>query len=103
METITMELLKTAVGATGEHPGFSAEGCLNRRQRRYPCTVCAGLCPAGVFSLKAGEKLKWDRCTDCEVCLAACPARCFTPSPTALRLWREGGQPGQSFSLSCLK
>lgn len=103
METITRELIKTVVGAPGEHPGFSAEGCLNRRQRRYPCTVCAEQCPAGVFSLKAGEQVRWDRCTDCEVCLAACPARCFTPSPSALRLWREGAQPGRSFSLSCLK
>ena len=39
----------------GEHPSFTPERCINRKQRRVVCTRCSDLCPVGVFSLKSGE------------------------------------------------
>ena len=72
-----------------EHPHFAPENCINRRQRRYACTVCSDVCPKGVFSLSTGERMKWDRCIDCGLCAAACPSRCFLPSPSSQRSYTE--------------
>ena len=77
------------LSAASEHPVYAPENCINRRQRRYACTVCSAVCPRGAFSLKAGETVKWDRCLDCGLCVSACPSRCFTPSPSLRRRFTE--------------
>ena len=84
-----MSTAKKVLSAASEHPAYAPEACVNRRQRRYACTVCSAVCPRGVFSLKAGEGVKWDRCVDCGLCVNACPSRCFAPSPSSRRRYTE--------------
>ena len=85
----------------GEHPSFTPERCINRKQRRVVCTRCSDLCPVGVFSLKSGEKLSWDRCVDCGLCAANCPTRCFSLSKSARELIEEESAPGKTLVFAC--
>jgi Pyruvate/2-oxoacid:ferredoxin oxidoreductase delta subunit len=85
------------------HPAFTPEFCINRRQRRYTCTVCSDLCPYGVFSLKAGETVQWKYCVDCGLCAALCPSRCFLPSPSGQRSLTEGIDLKRPVSFVCRK
>ena len=89
------------LSAAAEHPAYTPDNCINRRQRRYVCTVCSSVCPRGVFSLKAGETLKWDRCLDCGLCAAACPSGCFAPSASAQRRFTEDLDLKKPVSFSC--
>lgn len=95
----TNVLTSNLISAATEHPAYRPDNCLNRRQRRFTCTVCSELCEREVFSLKSGETLKWDRCVDCELCVAACPSRCLAPSAGVRRRYGEGSEtPAVSFS-----
>lgn len=85
------------------HPVFTPELCLNRRQRRYPCTACAEICPHGVFPLQSGGNLQWDRCTDCSLCVSACPARALAPSAQTNRQYTQTLQEAAPVRLSCRK
>ena len=96
-----MSTTRNVLSAASEHPVYAPENCINRRQRRYACTVCSAVCPRGVFSLKAGESLKWDRCLDCGLCVAACPSRCFAPSPSARRRYTEDLDLNRPVSFAC--
>ena len=89
------------LSAMTEHPSFAPESCINHRQRRYACTVCSAVCPKGVFSLNAGEHMKWDHCIDCGLCVAACPSRCFLPSPSAQRSYSEELDLSGPLTLAC--
>lgn len=86
----TVNAEKQVLSVWKGRPAFSPESCINRRQRRCTCTVCTELCPRGVFSLKAGENLRWDSCIDCGLCVSLCPTRCLTPSPSGQRALTEG-------------
>ena len=96
-----MSAEKSVLSAAAEHPAYTPDNCINRRQRRYACTVCSSLCPRGVFSLKTGESLKWDRCLDCGLCTAACPSRCFAPSAAAQRRYTEDLDLKKPVSFAC--
>ena len=82
------------------HPALRAEQCLNRLQRRSPCTRCAENCPHGVFPLKSGEDIQWNRCTDCGLCTAVCPTRALIPSEPARRVYAEALE-GRTVSITC--
>ena len=79
------ELLSVAA----DRPAFDPTRCINRRQRRFVCSVCTEHCPDQVFTLNAKEALKWQRCTDCGFCAALCPTRCFAPSANSHRQMTE--------------
>ena len=83
------------------HPGFNPGSCINRRQRRYTCTVCSGLCPYGVFSLRAGDSVQWKKCVDCGLCAALCPSRCFLPSASGQRALTEGVNLSAPVAFAC--
>ena len=85
----------------GDHPSFSPETCINRKQRREVCTRCSDLCPVGVFSLRSGDKISWERCVDCGICVANCPTRCFSFSRTAQRRLAEESNAGGTLVFAC--
>ena len=82
-------------------PFFDPAKCLNRIQRKHTCTVCTEQCPRGVFSLNAGDALRWDRCTDCNLCVAACPSRCFTASARRQKRLKEELNLKEPVSFGC--
>ncbi len=96
-----MSLTNSVLSAASEHPVYAPENCINRRQRRYACTVCCSVCSHGVFSLKSGESLKWDRCVNCGLCVTACPSRCFIPSPLDRRYYTEDLDLQRPVSFAC--
>ena len=97
----TMSAANSVLSALTEHPSFAPDKCINRRQRRFVCKVCSSLCPTGVFSLRDGERLKWDRCIDCGICAAVCPSRCFVPSPSTQRYYSEEMGLSRPMSFAC--
>ena len=84
-----MDILSKNLPDLHSHPALAAHCCLNRLQRRTPCTRCAEICPHGVFPLRPGEAVNWKRCTDCALCLAACPTRALLPSEPVRRSLSE--------------
>ena len=99
-----MGLLTSAVAfgtGTSSHPLLQTDRCLNRKQNKYTCTVCAELCPEHVFSMNSKEELKWSRCRDCGLCVSACPSRCFTPSPEMQWALTEDTHPGEPLVFAC--
>ncbi len=77
------------LSVSADRPAFDPTRCINRRQRRFVCTVCSEHCPDQVFSLNAKETIRWQRCTDCGLCAALCPTRCFAPSANGHRQMSE--------------
>ncbi len=96
-----MGLTNSLLSAATEHPAFSAESCLNRRQRRFVCTLCHDVCPRGAFSLEAGKTIQWERCVDCELCTALCPSRCFLPAPGVRKSYAEDPDLSRPVSVGC--
>ena len=96
-----MNLTNSVLSAASEHPVYAPDHCINRRQRRYVCTACSSVCFRGVFSLKSGESLKWDRCVNCGLCVSACPSRCFLPSLTDRRYYTDGLDVSRPVSFAC--
>ena len=96
-----MNLTNSVLSAVSEHPVYAPDHCINRRQRRYVCTACSSVCSRGVFSLKSGESLKWDRCVNCGLCVSACPSRCFLPSLTDRRYYMDGLDVSRPVSFAC--
>ena len=96
-----MNLTNSVLSAASEHPVYVPDHCINRRQRRYVCTACSSVCSRGVFSLKSGESLKWDRCVNCGLCVSACPSRCFLPSLTDRRYYMDGLDVSRPVSFAC--
>ena len=96
-----MDIFSNPIPALSSRPALNAEHCLNRLQRRVPCTRCADICPHGVFPLKAGEAVNWAHCTDCSLCVAACPTRALTASEPVLRTWAEAASERGPLRLSC--
>lgn len=62
------------------HPSKDFEHCVNRRQVKHPCTVCADICPQHVYFGKGSRDADFRCCTNCGLCVAACPARCIASS-----------------------
>ena len=83
------------------HPTLKAHTCLNRLQRRYPCTVCADLCPHRVFPVHSGEEIRWKQCTDCGLCVSACPARALSPSRRAFQMYVDTLKENFPLRLTC--
>ena len=96
-----MSLTNSVLTATSKHPIYTPENCINRRQRRYACTSCSSVCSRGVFSLKSGESLKWERCVNCGLCVTACPSRCFLPMSADRRYYTEGLDLNKPVSFAC--
>ena len=96
-----MDIFSNPIPAFSSRPALNAGHCLNRLQRRTPCTRCAEVCPHGVFPLKAGEAVNWARCTDCSLCVAACPTRALTASEPVRRTWEEAASERGPLRLSC--
>ena len=87
----------------GDHPLFSPERCINRKQRRVVCSRCSEICPTGVFSMKSGQQVDWTRCVDCGICVANCPTRCFSHSGTAKKRLYEECDRQKPFVFACRK
>lgn len=85
------------------HPTFNSTRCVNRKQRRLPCTICKDICPEGVFQQKRGEPPAWNRCTNCNLCVSACPSRCVTPSGDTLERYLDGYDGSGVVRLGCWK
>ena len=96
-----MDILSNPIHALNSRPALEAEHCLNRLQRRTPCTRCADICPHGVFPLDPGEPVDWARCTDCSLCVSACPTRALTASGSVSRTWAEAASERGPLHLSC--
>lgn len=96
-----MDILSNPIPALNSRPALNAEHCLNRLQRRIPCTRCADICPHNVFPLKAGEAVDWTRCTDCSLCVAACPTRALTASEPVRRTWEEAASEKGPLGITC--
>ena len=82
-------------------PTIDNATCLNRIQRKHPCSVCADLCPRGVFSMDPKKENQWERCTDCNLCVAACPSRCFAPSAERQKRLKEDLDLNAPVSFGC--
>ena len=99
-----MGLLTSAVigsASAASRPALQVDRCLNRKQNKFTCSVCAEICPEHVISLNAKEELKWNRCRDCGLCVSACPSRCFTPSSGMQRTLTEDTHPGEPLVFAC--
>ena len=93
-----MGFLSESVGSAmdfNSRPELRAGLCLNRLQRREPCTRCAEICPHGVFPLKSGGAMRWELCTDCSLCVSACPTRALIPSEPTRRDYAEALESAQ--------
>ena len=96
-----MNILSNPIPALNSCPSLRTELCLNRLQRRTPCTRCADICPHGVFPIKPGEAVDWSRCTDCSLCVAACPTRALTVSEPVRRIYTEAASEKGPLRVSC--
>ena len=72
------------------HPILNSENCINRLQKRFPCTICKDICPTNVFQQVRGEVPKWNQCINCNLCVTACPSRCITADPANLKSYLTG-------------
>jgi len=97
------DIVNSIIDNKNERPIFTAAYCLNRAQRKYTCTICNELCPDKVFSLKAGEPLKWESCRGCGLCVSACPSACFAPSVSMQNTLTEDLDLNRSVSFSCFE
>ncbi|MBR5474929.1 MAG: 4Fe-4S dicluster domain-containing protein [Lachnospiraceae bacterium] len=86
-----------------KHPTFNSLRCVNRKQKRQPCTICKDICPNDVFQQRRGEPPVWNRCVNCNLCVAACPSRCLTPSGETLEKYLEGYDNSGVVRLGCRK
>lgn len=59
-------------------PNYFADRCSARKSRGDNCTVCAEICPQGIYPLGKRKRPVWDSCIRCGLCAAACPDRCLT-------------------------
>ncbi len=98
-----MGTLLQNMGGGHARPEFIAASCINKKQRKYTCTVCTDVCPQKVFSLSAQEKLRWDKCIGCGLCVSACPSRCIAASATMRRELTQDIDLGRPVSFSCYK
>ena len=94
------ETILDSIGSTA-HPTVQPQRCLNRLQRRYPCTICADLCPSQVFPARSGEAVSWERCRDCSLCVSACPSLALIPSAETRRDYTEAMQEAMPLRITC--
>lgn len=64
------------------HPSLNGSRCLNRLQRRRPCTACRDVCPEAAITVDddGGPVPDWDACSGCGLCVSACPSRAVAPA-----------------------
>ena len=91
-------LSKTDIDA---RPIFNGYNCLNKRQRRYTCTICQDLCPEKIFLLDPKAALDWKKCSNCGLCVSSCPSRCFAPDRELQRLYTTDMDLSAPVSFSC--
>ena len=60
-------------------PRYFADRCSARKSRGENCTVCADICPQGIYPYGKRKRPVWDQCIHCGLCAAACPDNCLTP------------------------
>ncbi len=83
------------------HPVVDLQRCLNQRQKKLPCRVCA-VCPAAVLADPATED--FSRCDDCGLCAAHCPAGAIAASyPFTQKLLELLRHSSQRLVLGCLE
>jgi ferredoxin len=82
MSMLEKKLVQMAVqGLTAkDHPTFIKPQCLNAKQRKFPCTLCVDVCPAGALTKPAGKEADWGKCTGCNLCVLKCPSAAIAPS-----------------------
>ncbi len=85
------------------HPTFNSTYCVNRKQRRLPCTICKDICPSHVYQQKRGEPPAWSHCSNCNLCVSACPSRCMTPAGDTLERYLEGYDGSGVVRIGCWK
>ena len=83
------------------HPFLNSERCINRKQKRLPCTICKDVCPQDVFQQIRGEAPKWNQCIDCRLCVSACPGRCLAAAPESLKPYLTGYDDSGIVRLGC--
>ncbi|MDO5131512.1 MAG: 4Fe-4S binding protein [Eubacteriales bacterium] len=64
------------------HPSLHDARCLNRLQRRCPCTACTDVCTESAISMDDGgePEADWNACSGCGLCVSACPVRAVAPA-----------------------
>lgn len=63
-----------------KHPTRDYDHCINRRQVKNPCLVCAEICPQKVYFGPGSQKTLFSQCSNCNLCVTACPSRCIASS-----------------------
>ncbi|MBP3655601.1 MAG: 4Fe-4S binding protein [Clostridia bacterium] len=71
-------LVKEAMNAGAAHPQLSSGRCIDARQAKEKCGLCAGVCPKGAIIAPQNGRIDWDLCVGCELCTSVCPAEAFS-------------------------
>lgn len=82
------------------HPTVDWERCVNRRQQKRPCCICASACPVG--ALDDPDKPDYTMCDDCGICAAHCPGGAIVGSSLYVqKLMELVERPADSVVLGC--
>lgn len=92
-----MNLLKLALAveqwSAGHAPvSVAPEQCLNTRDKRVPCDLCAQACPTDAILTEPAIQVNADACIRCGLCLHECPTGVFMGDDGAHRLLRCAAQ-----------
>ncbi len=60
-------------------PTYLAMRCSDRKTNGRDCSICADVCPVGIYPVGKRKRPDWTNCLKCGICSATCPDRCLTP------------------------
>ncbi len=62
------------------YPQINGDYCLNKKQKRYECTVCKDICKQNSIISAKDNNIDTSTCDDCSLCVANCPTGAITGS-----------------------